>query len=147
MRTGLPVDDLGDLLDRPLLATLATYGRDGLVRLSPVWFEWREGGFNIAIGLNDVKARHLRRDQRASVVVAEAEPPLRGLEIRGFAQLMPQSSEVDRRIVERYVSTAKVDEYLAELPPGTLVRLEPGELRAWDFADDITESTLSHPLE
>ena len=136
MRTGLAVEDLGDLFDRPLLATLATYGRDGLVRLSPVWFEWREGGFNIAIGLNDVKARHLRRDPRASVVVAEAESPLRGLEVRGLAQLMPQDPDVDRRIVERYVPAPEVDDYIASLPPGTLVRLEPGELRAWDFADD-----------
>ena len=136
MRTGLAVEDLGDLLDRPLLATLATYRRDGLVLLSPVWFEWREGGFNIAIGRNDVKARHLRRDRRASVVVAEAEPPLRGLEIRGSARLLPQSPDVDRRIVERYIGAARADEYLATLPPGTLVRLEPGELRVWDFADE-----------
>ena len=136
MRTGLAVEDLGDLLDRPLLATLATYRRDGLVLLSPVWFEWREGGFNIAIGRNDVKARHLRRDPRASVVVAEAEPPMRGLEVRGSARLMPQSPEVDRRIVKCYVATTEVDDYLAGLPPGVLVRLEPGELRAWDFPDE-----------
>ena len=137
MRTDLAVDDLGDLLERPLLATLATYGGDGLVRLSPVWFEWWDGGFNIAIGLNDVKARHLRRDRRASVVVAEVEPPLRGLEIRGSARLIPQSPDVDRRILERYLGTGqKADEYLAVLPPGVLVRLEPGELRAWDFADE-----------
>ncbi|MDE0377373.1 MAG: pyridoxamine 5'-phosphate oxidase family protein [bacterium] len=136
MRTGLSVEDLGDLLDRPLLATLATYGRDGLVLLSPVWFEWRDGGFNIAIGRDDVKARHLRRDRRASVVVAEAEPPMRGLEIRGSAQLLAQSPDVDRRIVKRYVAATEVDAYLAGLPPGTLVRLEPGELRAWDFPDE-----------
>ena len=136
MRTDLSIEDLGDFLLRPLLATLATYRRDGLILLSPVWFEWREGGFNIAIGRNDVKARPLRRDPRASVVVAEAEPPMRGLEIRGSARLMPQSPEVDRRIVERYVAAAEVDEYLAGLPPGTLVRLEPGELRAWDFPDE-----------
>ena len=135
MRTGLAIEDLGDFLDHPLLATLATYGRDGLVRLSPVWFEWREGGFNIAIG-NDVKARHLRRDPRASVVVAEVEPPLRGLEVRGLARLLPQSPAVDRRIVERYIGAARAEEYLATLPPGMLVRLEPGELRAWDFADE-----------
>ena len=136
MRTGLSAEDLGDFLQRPLLATLATYRRDGLVLPSPVWFEWREGGFNIAIGRNDVKARHLRRDPRAAVVVAEAEPPMRGLELRGSARLMPQSLEVDRRIVERYVDAAEVDEYLAGLPPGVLVRLEPGELRAWDFPDE-----------
>lgn len=136
MRTNLTIDDLGDFLERPLLATLATYGGDGLVRLSPVWFEWWEGGFNVAIGVNDVKSRHLRRDARASVVVAEVEPPLRGLEVRGSARLMPQNPDVDRRIVERYVAADRVDEYLAALPPGVLVRLEPGELRAWDFSGE-----------
>ena len=40
MRTNLSVADLGDLLDRPLLATLATYRRSGELLLSPVWFEW-----------------------------------------------------------------------------------------------------------
>jgi PPOX class probable F420-dependent enzyme len=136
MRTGLAVEDLGDLLERPLLATLATYRRDGLVLLSPVWFEWRDDGFNVAIGRDDVKARHLRRDPRASVVVAEVDAPMRGLEIRGSARLLPQSPEVDRRIAERYIGAAGVDEFLAGLPPGTLIRLEPGELRAWDFADE-----------
>jgi len=136
MRKNLRPKDLGDFLERPLLATLATYGGDGLVRLSPVWFEWWEGGFNIAIGVNDVKSRHLRRDPRASVVVAEVEPPLRGLEVRGSARLSPQNPDVDRRIVERYVATDRVDGYLAALPPGVLVRLEPGELRAWDFSGE-----------
>ena len=136
MRTDLTVHDLGDFLDRPLLATLATYGGDGLVRLSPVWFEWWDGGFNVAIGADDVKSRHIRRDPRASVVVAEVEPPLRGVEVRGSARLMPQDSDADRRIVERYVAADRVEEYLAVLPPGVLLRLEPGELRAWDFSDE-----------
>ena len=35
------------------------------------------------IGEQDVKARHLRRDPRASIVVAESAPPLRGIEVRG----------------------------------------------------------------
>ena len=118
MRTGLSIEDLGDFLLRPLLATLATYRRDGLVLLSPVWFEWREGGFNIAIGRNDVKARHLRRDPRASVVVAEAEPPMRGVEIRGSARLLPQSPEVDRRIVERYVAATQSRRVPGRTTPG-----------------------------
>ncbi len=69
MNRQLPPDQLQAFLDRPLVATLATIRKDGSVLLSPVWHEWRDGGFNIIVGTGDVKARHLARDPRASVAV------------------------------------------------------------------------------
>ncbi len=72
MRTDLTLEDLGGLLDEPLVAVLATLRRDGSVLLSPVWHEWRDGGFNVWIGVDDVKFRHLRHDPRATIVVAES---------------------------------------------------------------------------
>jgi hypothetical protein len=68
VRKGLTPDDLGDLLELALVAVLATYRRDGTVLLSPVWHEWRDSGFNVVTGSRDVKAGHLRRDPRASIV-------------------------------------------------------------------------------
>src|SRR5215467_15505038 len=65
VRTNLTVEDLGDLLDRPLVAVLATLRTDGTVLLSPVYHEWRDGGFNIWVERQNVKARHLRHDPRA----------------------------------------------------------------------------------
>jgi hypothetical protein len=65
MRTNLTVEDLGDLLNRPLIAVLATLRADGTVLLSPVYHEWRDGGFNIWIEQQNVKARHLRRDPQS----------------------------------------------------------------------------------
>jgi hypothetical protein len=47
VRTKLRPADLGTLLDEPLLAVLATLRRDASVLLSPVWHEWRDGGFNV----------------------------------------------------------------------------------------------------
>jgi len=87
MRKGLTPVDLGDLLELPLLAVLATYRRDGTVLLSPVWHEWREGGFHVVTGSRDGKAGHLRRDPRASIVVCDDGPPYRGIEIRTTARL------------------------------------------------------------
>ena len=83
MRTNLTVGDLGDLLDRPLVAVLATLRTDGTVLLSPVYHEWRDGGFNVWVEQQNVKARHLRRDPRATILVAESDPPLRAVEVRG----------------------------------------------------------------
>jgi len=66
MRTNLTVADLGDLLDQPLVAVLATLRTDGTVLLSPVYHEWRDGGFNVWVEQQNIKARHLRRDHRAT---------------------------------------------------------------------------------
>ncbi len=52
---------LGDLVDLPLLAVLATYRADGTALLSPVWHEYRDGGFCVCTSDTDIKARHLRR--------------------------------------------------------------------------------------
>lgn len=138
MRTGLVVEDLGGFLCSRILATLATYGRDGTVRLSPVWFEWSDGGFNVVVGANDVKARHLKRDPRASLTVCENDPPYRGLEIRTRAKVSKEgAAEADRRMAHRYLGAERGDAYLAtQSSESALIRLEPGELRVWDFADE-----------
>ena len=139
MRKGLTPDELGDLLELPLLAVLATYRRDGTVLLSPVWHEWRDGGFHVVTGSRDVKAGHLRRNPHASIVVCEHRPPYRGLELRASARLsIPDDRSVLRRVATRYLGPEAGGQY-AETTTGDdlLVRLEPGELRGWDFADDF----------
>ena len=138
MRKGLTPDELGDLLELPLVAVLATYRRDGTVLLSPVWHEWRDNGFNVVTGPRDVKAGHLRRDPRASIVVCEDGPPYRGLELRATARLsMPEDRSILSRIATRYLGRKGGDRYTASAGDDLLIRLEPGELRAWDFADDF----------
>ena len=136
MRKHLTPDELGDLLARPLVAVLATYRRDGGVLLSPVWHEWRDDGFNVVTRSDDVKARHLARDPRASILVYEHEPPYRGLELRCDARLLPERAhEAAQRIAIRYLGEEKARAYAEEGEDDLLIRLEPGTLRGWDFSD------------
>ena len=138
MRKGLGPDDLGDLLEQPRVAVLATYRRDGTVLLSPVWHEWRDGGFNVVTGSRGVKGRHLGRDPRAGIVVCEDDPPYRGLELRATAQLsMLDDRSIVRRIATRYLGREAGEQYAETGGEDLLIRLEPGILRAWDFADDF----------
>ena len=139
MRKGLGIEGLGDLVELSIVATLATYRRDGTVLLSPVWHEWRDGGFNVVIENDNVKARHVRRDPRASLALHESEPPYRGVELRGLARLVDDgAAEAGRRVAIRYLGQEDGEAYAAT-PSGTevILRLEPGELRTWDFADDL----------
>jgi PPOX class probable F420-dependent enzyme len=139
MRKNLSIEELGDLVERPFVATLATYRRDGSVLLSPVWHEWRDGGFNVVIERDDVKARHVRRDPRASIGLYDNDPPYRGIELRGTPRLVEGGAfEVQRRVAVRYLGKENGEAY-ASTPSGTeiILRLEPGELRTWDFAGDF----------
>ena len=138
MRTGLDPEDLGAFLDEPRVAVLATLRRDASVLLSPVWHEWRDGGFNVWVGTDDVKARHLRRDPRVTILVAGSEPPLKGVEVRGEARFIEEGvTDVAVRIATRYVGRDEAARYAGTLAgEDVIVRIEPGELRAWDFSDD-----------
>ena len=138
MRTGLSAEDVGSLLREPLVAVLATLRTDGGVLLSPVCHEWRDGGFNVWITEEDVKARHLRRDPRATIVVAESKGAYRGLEVRGMAQLIDRDVfEPAASIMARYLGAEEGSAYVRAYPGTHLItRLEPGNLRAWDFADE-----------
>jgi PPOX class probable F420-dependent enzyme len=140
VRTNLTVEDLDGFLDEPHVAVLATLRKDGSVLLSPVWHEWRDGGFNVWTGANDVKARHLRRDPRASILVAESQHPLRGVEVRGVAGISEDGAvETAVRIASRYIGPEKGVAYVGSGGNDVIVRLEPGELRVWDFADEHDE--------
>jgi PPOX class probable F420-dependent enzyme len=137
VRKNLRVDELGDLLDLPLLAVLATYRRGGSVLLSPVWHEWHEGGFQVATNGDGAKAQHLHRDPRTSIVVCEQTPPYRGIEVRGRAELRTDgAADVARRIAIRYLGETEGAAQADRLADDLVIRVEPGELRAWDFTDE-----------
>jgi PPOX class probable F420-dependent enzyme len=137
MRKGLGPDDLEGLLERPLVAVLATYRLSGEVLLSPVWHRWRDGGFDVVTRGDDVKVRHLRNDPRATVLVYEHEPPYRGIELKGRAVLGRAARDLVREIAVRYLGAEQGEAYAARDLDDTLIRLEPGHVRAWDFADDL----------
>ena len=131
------MEDLGDLAQLRLLAVLATNRRDGTVLLSPVWHEWREGGFGVITSSHDVKAAHLRRDPRASLVVCEHSPPYRGIEVRGHARFVTaRVGDAVQRIASRYLGPEAGAAYADRADDDLLIRLEPGDLRAWDFAGE-----------
>lgn len=139
MRKDIPLDELADWLALPLVAVLATYRRDGSVLLSPVWHRFRDGGFDVVCFPGDIKLKHLRNDPRASFLLYDHAPPLRGLELRTEPTLSDlEGIEVIRDMAYRYLGEENGDAYVATV--GTqfvLVRLEPGSLRTWDFEGDF----------
>lgn len=143
MRTKLTPDDLGDLLSGDQLAVLATTRADGSTLLSPIWHEWVDGGFQVAVAAGDVKLRHIERNPRVTIVVAERELPYRGFEVRGDARIVAEPyAAAMRRIGSRYLGRAAEAAYPDGLP-GAVIRIEPGDSRGWDFRDDLAAMGVS----
>jgi len=141
MRTNLTAADVADLLEAPLVAILATRRADDTTLLSPVWFEWRDGGFNVWASANDKgKIAHIQRDPRVSIVVANSDWPYKGLEVRGEARLSDDLDEflgVLGRTARRYFGEETGAQFAATFTrPGIVIRIDPGELRAWDYEDE-----------
>jgi len=132
----LQLSDLEDFLALPRVAVLATYRRDGTVLLSPVWHTWRDGGFDVLTEVEDIKVRHLRRNPQASIVVYDDEPPYRGVEIRTTATIAETATrDALRDVAVRYLGREGGEAYADGSPECVRIRLEPGNVRAWDFAD------------
>jgi hypothetical protein len=101
---------------------------------------WR---FNVWVEQQNVKARHLRRDPRATIVVAESDPPLRAIEVRGSARFIEQGvSETALRIAARCLGPEEgAADVEALRGADVIVRIEPGHIRIWDFADEYNTDT------
>jgi PPOX class probable F420-dependent enzyme len=139
MRTNLGPEDVADLLEAPLVAILATRRPDDTTLLSPVWFEWRDGGFNVWAAASDKgKVRHIERDPRVSIVVANSDWPYKGIEVRGEARLSEDGFfDILGRTARRYFGDEAGSAFAASYTaPGLVIRIEPGVLRAWDYADE-----------
>jgi PPOX class probable F420-dependent enzyme len=138
MPRDIPIDDLLGFLGRPITSVLATRRPDGTIRLSPVWHEWRDGGFTVVTLEGSRKVRDVRRDPRVSFVVAEQTYPWTGIELRCEARILTEGvEEAARRINVRYEGAEHGEGSAQETAPSSVIlRLEPGELRTWNYADE-----------
>lgn len=148
MRKNLKPEDLGDFLELGNCAILATHFRDGRVLLSPVWFEWRDHGFTVILAVGDIKARQIERNPAVSIIVTEDTLPYRSLEVRGNARVVSgDTAAVVHRMALRYLGPEQGPPYAAAISqqPLLCVRIEPGDLRVWDFKDEQNISGTAAP--
>lgn len=85
-------DSHRDLLDAAT-AILATNGADGKPQVTAVAFLFDPADQRVKISLNDTrqKVKNLRRDPNATLFILDPANPYRTLEIRGRAELRPDS--------------------------------------------------------
>ncbi len=128
------------LLDDPSPAVLVLRRQDGEPIVSPVWFRVVDDAVEVVVAITDGKLEHLRRDPCCTLMVFEAVPPFRGVQVRGVADLVPDEGARTRlAIASRYLGAERGARYAdpARRPPGVVVRLSLADARAWDLSDKL----------
>ena len=138
----LRLDDVLPLLEAPSAAALAVHREDGTVHLSPVWYRWTGEAFEVVIAPGDGKLAHLEHDRRVSLLIFEAVPPFRGVEVHGLAEIRTTGvAEARLSISSRYLGGAGGQALAAQRGDrGVVLSLRPEDPRVWDLSE-LAQST------
>lgn len=130
--------ELDALLERPLLARLATVREDGAPYVVPLWFHWQDGSFWIVVRERARFVPGLLREPRVCLSVASESPPYSRATFMGLAEVVarPRESEqwvvIARLMAARYIADVDPD-YLDRTAryPRWLIRIVPTEVTTW----------------
>lgn len=87
-----------DLLEKPVIAHLATARPDGALQNNPVWFEWDGVHIKISQTRARQKMRNVENDPHVALSVTDPENPYRYLEVRGVVERVEE--DPDRAFVD-----------------------------------------------
>lgn len=131
--------DLGALLARPLIAKVATVGKSGDVRMSPVWFG-EDGGSLLMNTFDDSELVHnLRRDPKCSLMVDSPDWPYTGVHYWGTATVEGPEDDVEgiAKLFAPYRGGLDEAREYAKVLIGwgtrVYVRFTPKRKTTWDF--------------
>lgn len=130
--------DPNELLDRPLMANLATISGDGAPRNAPVWFLWEDGAIWLLGSSTGSSVKRLAADPRCAVEIVHfvnEEGVLLHLGLRGSASIEPICPDRFKRVLRKYLGDeARWNEWFIENiariddPGGRMIRLVPDSI-------------------
>ncbi len=137
--------EIDDRLGSTALARLATYRADGMIHLTPIWFDWDGTAFRLTLGAGRVHLKNLATDDRITILV-DQDPRLEqgleagawAIECRGSATLS-RDEDLIRQVTKRVLTKALgaddaelyTDPIMAE--GRTIVTITPTDWHTWDY--------------
>ena len=65
----LSKQEIDERLAAGTLARLATYREDGMIHLTPIWFDWNGEVFRLTLGAGRIHLKNLAKDPRVSILI------------------------------------------------------------------------------
>jgi PPOX class probable F420-dependent enzyme len=129
-----------EVLQRRVIATLATQNADGTIHLTPVWFLYENEQFYVGTNSASRKARNIQSRPNVTIMVDVREPGAeRGVAAAGTANIQggKRVAEVVRLIQRRYLSEAALAD--PEVGPAfasldnIVLEIVPEKWTVWDM--------------
>lgn len=127
------------------LARLASLRADGMIHLTPIWFDWDGEVFRLTLGAGRVHLKNLAADPRVSILV-DQDPRLEhglaagawAIECRGTAELSKDETlirDVTHRALTKALGAADAEQYTQPLMAEgrTIVTITPKDWHTWDY--------------
>jgi PPOX class probable F420-dependent enzyme len=101
-----------DLLDRPVMASLATTLSDGQPQVHPVWADFDGQYIRLNTGAGRAKHRNMEERPQVTVLVIDPENPFRWMEVRG------KVTKVSKEGADAHIDKLAKDYLDADVYPG-----------------------------
>ncbi len=107
-------DQNRDLLDKALIAHLATARPDGTLQSNPVWFDWDGARVRISQTTDRQKLHNVEDDPHVALSMTDPDNPYRYLEVRGTVERI--EPDRDRSFINELSQRYKGEPYPDEGP-------------------------------
>jgi PPOX class probable F420-dependent enzyme len=134
-------ESLSHLLQERRIATLTTFGKDGMPHVTAVWFLWQDGALYIATSCHTGKGRNLSRDPRMALCIESREDGREsGLSASGKAELLTgdTAAPLAHLINSKYLTPIAIEHPVVGPAfigmSDLVVKLVPENWISWDMA-------------
>lgn len=137
MDLSMSKEEIERYLSEPLVARIATIGKDGYPNVHPMWFIYEGGEIIMGTMSGTAKTKNIRDNQKVGVVIDTAgETETKGVIFRGKADLVEdETKEMTKKILLRYLGTTDDPMYQQLIQmPRTLIKIRPEKTISWDFS-------------
>ena len=115
-----------------------------------LWYVYRDGLLYCATQRSARIVEYLQKEPRCGYEVASDLPPYCGIRGRATAEIVPElGEEILTELLTRYLgdtSNPLAIKLLAKSETEVAIRLSPGRVHAWNFAERMTDS-LAHIVD
>ena len=135
-------DGLKELLSKQVVAKLATTSAKDEIRITPFWFEARDGIIIVSTWEETAAARQLKRNPRCSLLIDTTEYPYSGIHYWGTATVEgpANDSEGMGKMFARYMggdveAATQYANQLISWGKRVYIHFKPERNAAWDFGN------------
>ena len=105
MDISMSKEELEQYLSQPLIARIATVGKNQSPNIHPIWFIFEDGVIIMSTGRDSAKIKSIKKNPNIAVAVDSTEGGFqsRGVVFRGHAELLEEDAlELTKKIFTKY---------------------------------------------